>query len=100
MLGRFPVGRAKCQTTKDGERAETMRAMMLAGWDNDPPSLHELLARIIIPEASKEERPSCAEGMHDMISPANFGWYRDAIDNLDVMDILQDVKAPGLVVPC
>jgi len=42
MLGRFSVGRAKCQSTKDGERAEAMRAMMLAGWDNDPPSLHDL----------------------------------------------------------
>jgi len=38
--------------------------------------------------------------MRDMISPANLGWYRDAIDNLDAMEILQDVKAPGLVAHC
>ena len=74
--------------------------MMLAGWDNDPPSLHDLLARIIIPEASKKERPSCVEDMRDIISPINLDRYREAIDNLDAMAILQDVKAHGLMAHC
>jgi class 3 adenylate cyclase/pimeloyl-ACP methyl ester carboxylesterase len=100
MVGGFPVGRAKRQSSKDRERAEAMRAMMLAGWDDDYPSLRDLLAQIIIPGASEEERRSYAEDMRDIISPENLGRYRDVIDNLDVTEILQDVKAPCLVAHC
>jgi class 3 adenylate cyclase/pimeloyl-ACP methyl ester carboxylesterase len=100
MIGGFPVGRAKRRSPKDRERAKAMRAMMAAGWDDDYPSLRDLLAQIIIPGASEEERRQYAEDMREMISPENLGRYRDVIDNLDVTQLLPNVTAPCLVVHC
>ena len=100
MIGGFPEGRAKRRSQKDRERAKALRAMMAAGWDDDYPSLRDLLAQIIIAGASEEERRRYAEDMREMISPENLGRYRDVIDNLDVTPLLPNVTAPCLVVHC
>lgn len=97
MIGSFPIGRAKRRSKKDRERAKALRAMMTAGWDDDYPSLRDLLAQIIVPGASEEERRRYAEDMCQMISPENLGRYRDVIDHLDVTKLLPSISAPCLV---
>lgn len=97
MLGGFPLGRARRPSKKDQERARAMKAMMTAGWDDDYPSLRDLMAEIVVPSASAEERRQYAEDMRKIISPENMGKYRDVIDNLDVTELLPDVQAPCLV---
>ena len=100
MMGGFPLGRAKRGSKKDSELAKAFRAMMAAGWDDDYPSLRDLLAQVIIPGASEEERRRYAEDMSKMISPENLGRYRDVIDNLDVTQLLPNITAPCLVIHC
>jgi class 3 adenylate cyclase/pimeloyl-ACP methyl ester carboxylesterase len=100
MIGGFPLGRAKRKSAKDRERAEAMRSMMAAGWDDDYPSLRDLLAEIIVPTASVEERRQYAQDMKLMISPENIGRYRGVVDYLDVTDLLPKVSAPCLVLNC
>lgn len=100
MIGGFPVGRAKRKSRKDKERAQAMRAMMTASWDDEYPSLRDLMAEIIVPGASAEDRRRYAEDMREMISPENMGRYRDVIDNLDVTELLPNVQAPCLVLHC
>jgi class 3 adenylate cyclase/pimeloyl-ACP methyl ester carboxylesterase len=100
MIGGFPLGRAKRGSKKDSELAKAFRAMMAAGWDDDYPSLRDLLAQVIIPGASEEERRLYAEDMREKISPENLGLYRDAVDNLDVTQLLPNVTAPCLVLHC
>ena len=97
MLGSYAVGRAKRNSAGDRARAEAMQAMMSASWDEDHPSLRDLIADIIIPGASKEERQLYAEEMRGMISPENLGRYRSVVDNLDVTALLPSVKAPCLI---
>jgi pimeloyl-ACP methyl ester carboxylesterase len=94
------IAEHKRSSPKDRERAKALRAMMAAGWDDDYPSLRDLLAQIIIPGASEEERRRFAEDMRQMISPENLGRYRDVVNNLDVTQLLPDVAAPCLVVHC
>ncbi len=100
MIGGFAVGRAKRRSQKDRERAKALQAMMAAGWDDDYPSLRDLLAQIIVPGASEEQRRHYAEDMREIISPENLGRYRDVIDNLDVTQLLPNVAAPCLVTHC
>jgi len=97
MIGGFPVGRAKRTSKKDVERALAMRQMMTAGWDDDYPSLRDLMAQIIVPGASEEARRQYAEDMRKMISPENMGRYREVIDYIDIRDLLPSVQAPCLV---
>ena len=77
-----------------------MRAMMTAGWDDEYPSLRDLIAEFIIPGASAEDRRRYAEDMREMITPENMGRYRNVIDNLDVTELLPQVQAPCLVLHC
>lgn len=97
MIGGFPLGRAKRTSQKDVELALAMKQMMAAGWDDDYPSLRDLMAQIIVPSASQEARRQYAEDMRKMISPENAGRYRDAIDQIDIRQMLSKVKAPCLV---
>ena len=100
MIGSFPIGRAKRDAPMDRERAEAMRAMMAVGWNDESPSLRDLLAQTIVPGASEEERQRFAEDMREIISPENLARFRNAIDNLDVTHLLPNVKAPCLVLHC
>jgi class 3 adenylate cyclase/pimeloyl-ACP methyl ester carboxylesterase len=100
VIGGFPLGRAKRKSEKDRQRAEATRSMMTAGWDDDSPSLRDLLARIIVPTASVEERRQYAMDMKQMISPENLGRYRDVVDHIDVTDLLPRVRAPCLILNC
>ena len=100
MIGGFPLGRANRRSRIDQERAEALKAMMNAGWDDDYPSLRDLLAQIIVPTASEEERRQYAEDMGNMISPENISRYRDVVDHVDVTPLLPHVKAPCLVLHC
>ena len=97
MIGGFPVGRARRTSPKDAERAAAMKHMMTAGWDDEYPSLRDLMAQIIVPGASQEARRQYAEDMRKMISPENMGRYRDVIDHIDIRPLLLDVEVPCLV---
>lgn len=97
MIGGFAVGRARRTSPKDVERAVALRQMMTAGWDDESPSLRDLMAQLIVPGASLEARSRYAEDMRAMISPQNMGRYRDVIDGIDITEILANVEAPCLV---
>jgi class 3 adenylate cyclase/pimeloyl-ACP methyl ester carboxylesterase len=100
MIGGYPVGRAKRASAKDKERAKALKAMMAAGWDDDYPSLRDLMAEIIVPSASVEDRRQYAEDMRQIISPENLARYRDVVDHLNVTGMLAQVQAPCLVMHC
>ncbi|WP_340149459.1 alpha/beta fold hydrolase [uncultured Sneathiella sp.] len=100
MIGGYAKGRAKRGNEHDARLAEAFRAMMRAGWDDDYPSLRDLLAQTIVPGASEEDRRRFAEDMREMISPENLGRYREVLDNMDIMELLGEVRAPCLVAHC
>lgn len=100
MIGGFAIGRARRGGARDKKLADAFRAMMTAGWEDEYPSLRDLLAQTIVPGASEEDRRRFAEDMREMITPENIGRYRDALDYMDVTDILPKVTAPCLVAHC
>ena len=100
MIGGFTIGRALRGGKSDKKRAEAYRAMMTAGWEDDYPSLRDLLAQTIIPGASEEDRRLYAEHMRDMITPENLGRFRDVVDYIDITELLPEVSAPTLVAHC
>lgn len=100
LIGGYPVGRARRRSAKDRARAKAMSAMMSVAWDEDTPSLRDLLTQVIVPGASEEERRGYAEDMREMISPENLGRHRDVNDQLDITGLLPEVTAPCLVLHC
>ncbi|MEX0582471.1 MAG: alpha/beta hydrolase, partial [Sneathiella sp.] len=97
MIGGFSRGRARRDGARDRKLAEAFRAMMTAGWEDEYPSLRDLIAQTLIPGASEEDRRRFAKDMREMITPENIGRYRHAIDNLDITSLLSEVTAPCFV---
>jgi class 3 adenylate cyclase/pimeloyl-ACP methyl ester carboxylesterase len=100
MFGGFPQGRLRRKSAKDAQKAVAMQAMMKAGWDDDYPSLRDLMADIIVPLATREDRRQFAEDMKSIVSPEIMSQYRAALDDIDINLLLEDVKAPCLVMHC
>ncbi|WP_299902214.1 hypothetical protein [uncultured Ruegeria sp.] len=59
--------------------------------------MRDLMAQIITPGASDEERRQTARDMREMISPKNMGRYRDVIDYIDIRHLLPSVEVPCLL---
>ncbi|HTV28393.1 MAG TPA: alpha/beta fold hydrolase [Xanthobacteraceae bacterium] len=100
MIGAFVRGRNKRSSKRELEQAQALRAMMAAGWDDEYPSLRDLLANVIVPTASEEERRLVAEDMRRIISPENVARFREAVDEIDVAALLGDIACPCLVLHC
>ena len=100
MVGGYAVGRAKRRSQKDRERAKALQAMMAAGWDDEYPSLRDLIADVIVPQASNEDRAQFAKDMLEVISPQNLSRYREVIDNFDITELLPRIQVPCLVLHC
>ncbi|MEO1190058.1 MAG: alpha/beta fold hydrolase [Pseudomonadota bacterium] len=98
MIGGFPQGRALRPSTKDAERAKAMQSIMRTAWDDETLSLRDMMAELIVPLASVEERKRFAEDMREMISPENMGRIRRVIDEIDVVDLLPRITCPCLIV--
>ncbi|MGI9521593.1 MAG: alpha/beta fold hydrolase [Hyphomicrobiaceae bacterium] len=100
MIGSYPLGRSKRVSAKDRERASAMQAMMKVGWDDDYPSLRDMIAEMIVPLASLEDRRQFAEDMRETVTPEIMSRYRKVLDDIDVTAILPEIKVPCLVMHC
>ncbi|MDU8946354.1 alpha/beta fold hydrolase [Ovoidimarina sediminis] len=100
MVGGFALGRAKRPEQKDRDRASAVQAMMKVGWDDDYPSLRDMMADMIVPLASVEDRRQFAEAMLKMVTPEIISRYRSVLDEIDVTDVLPHVETPCLVLHC
>jgi pimeloyl-ACP methyl ester carboxylesterase len=74
--------------------------MMRCGWDDEYPSLRDLMAEMIVPLASAEDRRQFADDMRAIISPETMARYRAGLDGIDVTPVLGAVAAPCLVMHC
>ena len=100
ILGGFPQGRNRRGSARDQERAAALAQMMASGWDEGSPSLRDLMAQLIVPGASEEQRRAFADDMRKMITPENMGRLRHVVDDIDITALLGSVRAPCLVLHC
>jgi class 3 adenylate cyclase/pimeloyl-ACP methyl ester carboxylesterase len=97
MMGSYPLGRGKRESQKDRKQAKALQGMLGASWEDDSPSLRDLIADMIVPQASQEDRRQFAEDMREMIHPKTLEAYRKALDDIDVTHLLPKVLAPCLI---
>ncbi|NNF79563.1 MAG: alpha/beta fold hydrolase [Rhizobiales bacterium] len=100
IIGGFALGRAQRKLKKDRDLAKAFSSMMTAGWEDEFPSLRDLMAQIIIPGASEEERRLYAKDMRQMITPENIKRIRKVVDYLDITPLLPEIDVPCLVCHC
>ena len=80
--------------------ADAMSTMMLHGWGKENPAFRQLFTTRLMPGASAEEMQWMNDLQRVTTRPEMAVRLRLATSNIDVMDLLGQVRVPTLVLHC
>jgi pimeloyl-ACP methyl ester carboxylesterase len=96
FYGGFALGPRKRSAEMQAKR-DAMATLMRLGWGADEPVFRQLFTSQFMPEATKVQADAFNELQYRSASPECAARYYDTVGDLDVRDILPEVKAPTLV---
>jgi len=82
------------------EMLEAMCTLMLSGWGSDNASYRELFSSLYVPSGNREHIRWLNELERVSASPEMVARYLRAIADIDIRDLLPQVKTPTLVLHC
>jgi TolB-like protein/pimeloyl-ACP methyl ester carboxylesterase len=82
------------------ERREAMITLMQQGWTQDNPVSRQILTSLLLPDATSEEMGWFNDVQRVSTSAENAARLFRSIGNIDVVDLLQNIAAPTLVLHC
>jgi pimeloyl-ACP methyl ester carboxylesterase len=97
LCGGFAKGWRKRGNASDVARAQASIALIREGWGNDNPAARQMFTSLIVPEATLEEMRWLNDLERISASPQNAIRLLEAIGQIDVTDLLGQIKAPTLV---
>jgi len=99
LYGGFAMGQRKVSNlgAKASARFEAMKTLVGQGWGADNPAFRQLFTSSLMPAASKEQMDAFNELQRLSGSPEGAVRYLTTAADLDVHDLLSQVKAPTLV---
>jgi pimeloyl-ACP methyl ester carboxylesterase len=96
LCGGFARGALK-RSVEDRERRQAMITLMRLEWGADNPSLRQMFATKMMPDATKEQVDSFNEMQQKTTSAEGAARYYETTGAIDVSDLLARVRAPTLV---
>jgi pimeloyl-ACP methyl ester carboxylesterase len=99
LYGGFAVGQNKQPnlTAADRERFSTLETLMRLGWGTDDPTFRQVFTSWQLPAATREQADAYNELQRMSASPESAVRYWETAINIDVRDLLAQVKVPTLV---
>jgi class 3 adenylate cyclase/pimeloyl-ACP methyl ester carboxylesterase len=99
LYGGFAVGSNKRAnlTAADLERFAAMRTLTKLGWGADDPTFRQIFTSLMMPGATREQADAFNELQRLSGSPEGAVRYLETVAELDVRELLPQVKAPTLV---
>lgn len=99
LYGGFAVGQNKRQnlTAEARQRLAAMKTLVRQGWGADNPAFRQLFTTSLMPTATKEQMDTFNELQRLSGSPEGALRYMETVYDLDVRDLLSQVRAPTLV---
>ncbi len=99
LYGGFAAGTNKRPnvTAADRERFAAIRTLVRQGWGADNPAFRQIFTSSIMPAATKEQMDAFNELQRLSGSPEGAVRYMETVRDLDVGELLSQVKAPTLV---
>ncbi|TMR62081.1 alpha/beta fold hydrolase, partial [Streptococcus pseudopneumoniae] len=98
LYGGFALGRNKrARTGAEREQDAAMLMLMRHGWGQDNQSFRQLFTSQFIPDGTREQTDWFNELERISTSPKNAARNLEAIDEIDVTDLLAQVTVPTLV---
>jgi class 3 adenylate cyclase/pimeloyl-ACP methyl ester carboxylesterase len=96
LYGGFALGGAK-RSPAEHEKRKAMGTLMRLGWGTDDPTFRQMFTSHFIPEATKEQADWFNDLQRKTTSPECAARYWEAVNNLDVRELLSQVQVPTLV---
>jgi pimeloyl-ACP methyl ester carboxylesterase len=100
LYGGYARGRRKRGSPGAIEQADALATLMRPGWGQENPAFRQVFTSQFIPGGSHEQMEWFNELQRRSTSPANATRIREAADNIDVTDLMPQVKVPTLVLHC
>lgn len=98
LYGGFAQGRGVREDGSSRDEAQAMRTMVRSGWGKRQSPYMVAFTSLYCPTASREELASLADIQLASASPEMAARVRDAIDTIDVLDLLPEVRVPTLII--
>jgi pimeloyl-ACP methyl ester carboxylesterase len=99
LFGGFAVGsnRRPNVTAADRERFAALKTLVKQGWGADNPAFRQIFTSLMMPAATKEQTDAFNELQRLSGSPEGAVRYLETVADLDVRELLSQVKVPTLV---
>ena len=99
LYGGFAVGSNKLPnvTAADRERFAAMKTLVKQGWGADNPAFRQIFTSLMMPAATKDQADAFNELQRLSGSPECAVRYMETVADLDVRELLSQVKVPTLV---
>ncbi len=96
LLGGFARGRAK----RDRQNAETLLSLIRQGWGRENPAFRQFFTSLFLPEGTPEQMQWFNDLQRITTSPENAARIMEATGQVDISDLLPQVRVPTLVLHC
>jgi class 3 adenylate cyclase/pimeloyl-ACP methyl ester carboxylesterase len=96
LYGGFALGGGK-RSPGEHEKRKAMGTLMRLGWGADDPAFRQMFTSLFIPEGTKEQADWFNDLQRKTTSPECAAHYFEVVGNLDVRELLPQVKVPTLV---
>jgi len=100
LYGGFARGRRKRGSQQEIEASDAVVTLMRQGWGQENPAFRQLFTSLFIPGGTPEQMQWYNDLQRITTSPENAVRIRQFSDNIDITDLLPNIKTPTLVLHC
>ncbi len=100
LYGAYARGWAKRDSPEEIEQRQAQLTLVRLGWGKDNPAFRQLWTSLYAPDATPEQAQSFNDLQRLSTSPENAVKLLTEMGNIDVVDLLRQVKVPTLVLHC
>lgn len=93
-------GFARGRTTRDAEHARTLFSIVEQGWGKENPAFRQFFTSLFVPEGTPEQMQWFNDLQRITTSPENALRIMRATGDVDISDLLPQVRVPTLVLHC
>jgi pimeloyl-ACP methyl ester carboxylesterase/DNA-binding winged helix-turn-helix (wHTH) protein len=100
LYGGYARGKRRRSSPQDVEQSDALLTLMRQGWGQENPAFRQIFTSLFIPGGTAEQMQWFNDLQRITTSPENAVRIRQAADEIDVSDLLSQVKVPTLVLNC
>ena len=97
LYGGYARGPAQRGDPSQRAQFEAIATIIREGWGKDNPAIRQMYTSMMMPGATSEQMAWFNEIQRSTTSPENAARFREVLNDIDVTDVIGEVKCPALV---